>query len=68
MSAALVNRTHFCLLTCAVIRQMGKWSFYAVARGRKPGIFSTWDECKQQTDGFHGARFKGFKSKQEAER
>ena len=27
-----------------------KKKFYAVAVGRKPGIYTTWDECKKQVD------------------
>lgn len=44
---------------------MGK--HYAVANGRKIGVYSSWDECKQQVSGFKGAKFKSFPSKQEAE-
>lgn len=36
--------------------------------GRKPGIYDNWNECKEQTHGFKGARFKSFPSLQEAER
>ncbi|XP_059613381.1 ribonuclease H1-like [Phlebotomus argentipes] len=39
--------------------------FYAVARGRQPGIYSTWDECKKNVDGFSGARYKKFSSETE---
>ncbi len=41
--------------------------YYSVKNGYKPGIYNTWDECKQQTNGFHGALFKKFNNKQEAE-
>lgn len=41
--------------------------FYAVAKGRKTGIFSNWAECKQQVDGFVGARYKKFESRTDAE-
>ncbi|MHA8110228.1 ribonuclease H family protein [Lactobacillaceae bacterium Melli_B4] len=34
--------------------------YYAVKRGRKPGIYNSWAECKEQVSGFNGARFKGF--------
>lgn len=34
--------------------------FYAVRKGKKPGIYMSWDICKQQTDGFPGAEFKAF--------
>lgn len=39
---------------------MGKKNFYAVSVGTEPGIYLTWDECKAQTSGFLGAKFKGF--------
>ena len=45
---------------------MAKKNFYAVKRGRLTGLFSTWDECKQQVDGFSGAVFKGFPTEEEA--
>ena len=43
-----------------------KKNFYAVKCGRKTGIFSTWDECREQIDGFSGAQFKGFVSREDA--
>ncbi len=47
-----------------------KKSFYAVAVGRKPGIYRTWfgpQGAEMQVRGFTGARFKGFASLAEAE-
>lgn len=41
--------------------------YYAVKKGKKPGVYRTWDECKAQTDGFSGAIFKSFKTQEEAE-
>ncbi|OXA56000.1 ribonuclease H1 isoform X2 [Folsomia candida] len=49
---------------------MGKKSkggFYAVARGRQVGVFTTWDDCQKQVNGFANARFKKFESQSEAE-
>ena len=40
--------------------------FYAVRKGKKPGIYNTWDECKNQVNGFPGAEYKSFKTKSEA--
>ena len=37
-----------------------KKNFYAVKCGRKTGIFTTWQECREQIDGFSGAEYKGF--------
>ena len=41
--------------------------FYAVRKGNQTGIFVTWDECKQAINGFSGAQFKKFSTKEEAE-
>jgi Predicted double-stranded RNA/RNA-DNA hybrid binding protein len=34
--------------------------FYAVRRGRRPGIYRTWPETQQQVNGFTGAQYKSF--------
>lgn len=47
---------------------MGKNKFYAVKKGRKVGIYKTWDECKQQVNGFSGAEYKGFVSIEDAKK
>lgn len=41
--------------------------FYAVRRGRTPGVYRTWDECQAQTDKFPGAQYKKFLSWDSAE-
>lgn len=41
--------------------------FYAVKKGKKTGVFLTWDECKEQVTGFKGAVYKSFKTLPEAE-
>ena len=40
--------------------------YYAVKTGRKKGIFRTWNQCKEQVDGYSGAEYKSFKNKEEA--
>ena len=42
-------------------------SFYAVANGINPGIYEDWSIAKQQVEGFPGALFKLFKSREEAD-
>jgi len=42
-------------------------SFYAVANGRRVGVFSTWKECQSSVIGFPNARFKKFETREEAE-
>jgi viroplasmin and RNaseH domain-containing protein len=41
--------------------------YYAVRKGRRTGIFNSWNECRIQVDGYPGARFKSFMSRVEAE-
>lgn len=41
--------------------------FYAVRKGRVPGIYATWKECSAQTAGFSGAVYKKFFTREEAE-
>jgi ribonuclease HI len=41
--------------------------FYAVKRGRKVGIFTSWNLCKASIEGFSGAEYKGFSTMKEAE-
>ena len=41
-------------------------TYYVVHKGIKPGIYSTWNECKKQVDKFEGAIFKKFTDAEEA--
>lgn len=41
--------------------------FYVVWAGRETGIFTDWNTCKKQVDGFNGARYKSFLTREEAE-
>lgn len=40
--------------------------YYAVAIGRTPGVYKTWDECKAQVDKFARPRYKKFDSHDQA--
>jgi ribonuclease HI len=46
---------------------MAKKKIYAVKKGKKTGLFYTWEECKASVDGYPCADFKGFFTKEEAE-
>ena len=39
---------------------MAKSKYYVVWIGYKPGVYSSWGDCKKQVDGFEGAKYKGF--------
>ncbi|GAA0239893.1 ribonuclease H1 domain-containing protein [Metaclostridioides mangenotii] len=45
---------------------MSNKKVYAVRNGKKTGVFNTWDECKEQVNGFKGAEYKSFKTLEEA--
>lgn len=42
-------------------------SYYAVANGRKPGVYRTWNECKLQVHQYSNPIFKKFATLSEAE-
>lgn len=46
---------------------MAKQKVYAVRKGRTPGVYYSWDDCKAQVDGYPGAEYKSFKSASEAD-
>ncbi len=46
---------------------MAAKKFYAIAKGRKPGIYDNWPAAQAQVMGFAGAVYKGFPSRAEAE-
>jgi ribonuclease HI len=45
---------------------MGKQKYYVVWKGRKTGIFTTWEECSAQVTGFNGAEYKSFENREAA--
>ncbi len=46
---------------------MAKNNFYTVWSGRQIGVFNSWDECRMQVEGFPGAKYKGFPTRESAE-
>lgn len=42
--------------------------FYAVQQGKVPGVYQTWEECKEQVHGYSGAIYKSFPTAEEAMR
>ncbi|KAF8665425.1 hypothetical protein AX16_000444 [Volvariella volvacea WC 439] len=48
-------------------RTHAKAAFYAVHKGRKTGVYQTWDECHEQISGFAGAKYKKFTNVADAE-
>lgn len=42
--------------------------YYAVKKGKVPGIYFSWNDCKAMVDGYQGAVYKSFKTIEEAEK
>ncbi len=47
---------------------MTKKKFYVVWAGRETGVFSDWQKCKEQIEGFRGAHYKSFADLEEAKK
>jgi len=45
-----------------------KNKFYTVWIGRNPGVYSNWEDCKEQVNGFEGALYKGFLTIEQAQK
>jgi len=45
-----------------------KAKFYVVWKGKRPGIYESWDDCKAQITGQKGAQYKSFSSFDEAKK
>ena len=41
--------------------------YYAVQKGRHPGVYENWSDCQREVTGAAGAVFKKFKTRAEAE-
>ena len=41
--------------------------YYAVRKGKVPGVYHSWSECKAMVDGFPGAVYKSFPTLKEAQ-
>ena len=47
-------------------KNMSKVKYYAVKKGKTPGIYMSWDECRENVSGFSGAEYKSFGTIEEA--
>ncbi len=42
--------------------------YYVIWKGRRTGVFTSWNVCKKHIEGFEGAQYKSFVNKEEAEK
>ena len=40
--------------------------YYAVHIGRRPGVYTSWGQCKAEVHGYSGMKYKTFKNLPEA--
>lgn len=45
-----------------------KQKFYVVWKGKRPGIYESWDDCQAQIKGIKGAQYKAFSSFDQAKK
>ena len=45
-----------------------KKKFYVVWKGKRSGIYESWDDCKAQIEGYKGAQYKSFSEFAEAKK
>ena len=46
----------------------GKSKYYVVWKGVERGVYDNWADCLRRTQGFEGAQYKSFATREEAER
>lgn len=46
---------------------MAEKKFYVVWKGKEPGVYDSWKKCERQINGFNGAKYKSFSSREQAE-
>jgi ribonuclease HI len=47
---------------------MVKGKFYVVWEGKKPGIYDSWGQCKEQIEGYQAAKYKSYSALTEAKK
>jgi ribonuclease HI len=47
---------------------MAKGKFYVVWEGKKPGIYDSWGQCKEQIEGYQAAKYKSYSALTEAKK
>ena len=45
---------------------MAAKKYYVIWKGKETGVFSSWDKVKKLVQGYEGAKYKSFVSKEEA--
>ena len=51
-----------------IVPMSGKSKYYVVWKGVERGVYDNWADCLRRTQGFEGAQYKSFATREEAER
>lgn len=62
-----IDAEYLIIVWKGLLYQMAKQKFYAVAAGRKTGIFTDWTTTEKNVKGHKGAKYKSFATRAEAE-
>lgn len=66
-SALLFLRIQGIMMIQKKYKTSAKKKYYVVKKGKKTGVYYNWPDCQKQVQGFPGAVYKGFVTKDEAE-
>ena len=63
----LLLHTYILLMYCLLFGLCIEMSSYVVYKGKVPGVYDDWEECRRQVHRFSGNSYKGYTTRAEAE-
>ena len=63
----LLLHTYILLMYCLLFGLCIEMPSYAVYKGKVPGVYDDWEECRRQVHHFSGNSYKGYTTRAEAE-
>ena len=63
----LLLHTYILLMYCLLFGLCIEMSSYVVYKGKVPGVYDDWEECRRQVHRFSGNSYKGYTTREEAE-
>ena len=63
----LLLHTYILLMYCLLFGLCIEMPSYVVYKGKVPGVYDDWEECRRQVHRFSGNSYKGYTTRAEAE-
>ena len=63
----LLLHTYILLMYCLLFGLCIEMPSYVVYKGKVPGVYDDWEECRRQVHRFSGNSYKGYTTRTEAE-